>query len=145
MITITTLDPRVPSESAETLATFLHEHLDRYRDSMEDIHRALDYALSSHPCKGGTIYLARKGDALVGMLVMLHMPTAGFVPEHLLVYIAVDASLRGEGVGTQLMQAAIADTDGDIALHVEKDNPAQHLYERMGFSAAYVEMRYKKG
>jgi hypothetical protein len=25
------------------------------------------------------------------------------------------------------------------------DNPARRLYERMGFTADYIEMRYKKG
>ncbi|MGN6476242.1 MAG: hypothetical protein ACTHKV_03375 [Flavipsychrobacter sp.] len=42
------------------------------------------------------------------------------------------------------MNAAITQTDGDIALHVEPDNPARQLYEQLGFTNKYLEMRLKK-
>ena len=42
------------------------------------------------------------------------------------------------------MQKAIDYCKGDIALHVEADNPAKHLYEKMGFTNPYLEMRLKK-
>ena len=145
IITIEQYDKENPSLTLPALCDFLFTHLEKYGDSLEDITRAVDYATSRHPCKGGSIYLARKGDELVGALVMLRMPTSGFVPDNLLVYIAVDAAIRGEGIGGTLMQYAIKDTEGDIALHVDMDNPARRLYERMGFTADYIEMRYKKG
>ena len=69
---------------------------------------------------------------------------SGYIPENILVYIAVNKNQRGKGVGKQIMQKAIANTDGDIALHVEKDNPAKFLYEKMGFTNPYLEMRLKK-
>ncbi len=145
IIAIEHYDKDIPSLSLSEACTFLHTHLGNYGDSREDIVRAIEYATSSHPCRGGAIYLARNGgDALVGVLVMLRMPTAGFVPENLLVYVAVDSAIRGEGIGTKLMEHAIASTDGDIALHVDLDNPARRLYERMGFVTSYFEMRYKK-
>ena len=43
------------------------------------------------------------------------------------------------------MQKAIELTEGDIALHVDRDNPAIKLYERLGFTNPYLEMRLKKG
>jgi ribosomal protein S18 acetylase RimI-like enzyme len=39
------------------------------------------------------------------------------------------------------MNKAIELTEGDIALHVEKDNPARFLYEKVGFTNPYLEMR----
>ncbi|MEA1899074.1 MAG: GNAT family N-acetyltransferase, partial [Bacteroidota bacterium] len=32
---------------------------------------------------------------------------------------------------------------GNIKLHVEYDNPAKRLYERIGFTTKYAEMRYE--
>jgi ribosomal protein S18 acetylase RimI-like enzyme len=41
------------------------------------------------------------------------------------------------------MQEAMANTSGGVALHVEPDNPAKKLYERLGFTNKYLEMRYQ--
>ena len=42
------------------------------------------------------------------------------------------------------MQKATELTKGDIALHVEPDNPAKKLYEKLGFTNKYLEMRLSK-
>jgi ribosomal protein S18 acetylase RimI-like enzyme len=42
------------------------------------------------------------------------------------------------------MKQIIDHTDGDIALHVEPENPAKFLYEKFGFTNKYLEMRLKK-
>jgi ribosomal protein S18 acetylase RimI-like enzyme len=39
------------------------------------------------------------------------------------------------------MDMAIKMANGAIALHVEPDNPARKLYERIGFTNKYLEMR----
>jgi len=52
--------------------------------------------------------------------------------------------LRGQGVGKQLMEAALEEAHGNVALHVEPHNPAKRLYERIGFTNKYLEMRYEK-
>ncbi len=68
----------------------------------------------------------------------------GYIPENVLVYIAVHREARGQGVGKELMQKAIQFAQGDIALHVEPDNPAKYLYESVGFENPYLEMRFYK-
>lgn len=68
----------------------------------------------------------------------------GFIPENILVYIAVDANIRGKGIGKQLINEAISRVNGDVKLHVEYDNPAKNLYERLGFTNKYAEMRFTK-
>jgi ribosomal-protein-alanine N-acetyltransferase len=60
------------------------------------------------------------------------------------VYIATHNKYRGQGLGKKLMQGAIDFASGDIALHVEANNPAKFLYEKLGFTNPYLEMRLKK-
>jgi ribosomal-protein-alanine N-acetyltransferase len=57
------------------------------------------------------------------------------------VYIAVHEESRGSGLGKKMMQEVIEKAEGGIALHVEPDNPARRLYERLGFTSKYLEMR----
>jgi len=54
----------------------------------------------------------------------------------------VDPKSRGCGIGRKLIRQALSRCAGDIKLHVEYDNPAIRLYERLGFSSKYAEMRY---
>jgi [ribosomal protein S18]-alanine N-acetyltransferase len=70
---------------------------------------------------------------------------SGYIPEHVLVYVAVDEKHRGKGIGKQLIEKTIEECDGDISLHVEYDNPALDIYEHVGFKSKYAEMRYKQG
>lgn len=67
-----------------------------------------------------------------------------YIPENILVYIATHRDYRGKGLGKELMKIAINTTEGDIALHVDPDNPAIRLYEKLGFVNKYLEMRLKK-
>src|SRR5690554_1406674 len=126
------------------IADFLYAHLDQYGDPHEDIMKCLDYALDKAVDKGGYVVTARRDGKIVGVVVMNKTGMSGYIPENILVYIAVDASQRGRGLGKKLMSTAIGLANGGIALHVEPDNPARFLYEKLGFTNKYLEMRLKK-
>jgi GNAT superfamily N-acetyltransferase len=68
----------------------------------------------------------------------------GYIPENILVYIATHRDYRGKGLGKSLMKEAIDLAKGNIALHVEPNNPAKYLYEKLGFDNKYLEMRLNK-
>jgi len=129
----------------DALARFLHEHLEPFGDAPRDIRRGLDDALEDRPSPGGFVLLARMEARLAGVLVMLRTGMSGYVSENLLLFVAVDRALRGRGVGAALVRAAVERCDGDVKLHVEYDNPARRLYERLGFSSKYAEMRFVRG
>jgi len=118
--------------------------LEKDGDPMPHSQVASDYACSSHKGKGGFVVIARLKNEIVGAVVINQTGMSGYIPENILVYIAVNSEVRGMGIGHQLMQKAIDLAKGDIALHVEADNPARKLYERLGFTNKYLEMRLKK-
>jgi ribosomal-protein-alanine N-acetyltransferase len=121
------------------LVEFFHTTMKPYEDKPADIDRALAYAFD--PQRGGFLVLARLDGRLAGALLMLATGMSGYVPENLLVFVTVTPDLRGRGIGRRLIEHSIAQCSGSIKLHVEWDNPARRLYERVGFTTKYAEMR----
>lgn len=126
----------------EEFITFLFTHLDKFGDPKEDINKCLDYAFSENSAAGGFALAAFYEEKLVGALIMNKTGMSGYIPENILVYVAVGASYRGKGIGQQIVERSFKEAKGTIKLHVEYDNPAKRLYERMGFTTKYAEMRY---
>jgi len=128
----------------KALIDFLYTYLDRFRDDKSAIGKAIDYAFSEEPGKGGFVLLAMNKGVVEGALVMNYTGMDEYIPENILVYIAVNSYRRGKGIGKSLIESAFKVTKGNIALHVEYDNPAKKLYERLGFSSKYAEMRWQR-
>lgn len=123
---------------------FLYKHLDKYGDPKAHIRLAIEYACSSHKGKGGFVVVGRLEGKIVGAVVINQTGMTGYIPDNILVYVAVDGSVRGQGIGKQLMEKSLDMAKGDVALHVEPENPAKRLYERLGFTNKYLEMRFQK-
>lgn len=130
--------------SVDAISEFLFEHLQEYGDPKSQIISCLDFAMGINGGLGGFTVIATDGDKIIGVVIVNKTGMGGYIPENILVYIATHNSYRGKGVGKALMQEAIKQSEGDIALHVEKDNPARFLYEKLGFTNPYLEMRLKK-
>ena len=126
----------------QVIAEFLFTHLEEYGDKVADILKCIDYVMN--PEKGGNIIVGSDEDKIVGVVILNNTGMKDFIPENILVYIAVDNSQRGKGYGKKLMQKAIDTAEGNIALHVEPNNPAKGLYEKLGFTNKYLEMRLVK-
>ncbi|MGK0388392.1 MAG: ribosomal-protein-alanine N-acetyltransferase [Maribacter sp.] len=131
----------IPSDEKKKVANFLHEHLEQYGDELKDIIKAMNFALKETPSFGGFILVAKKDKKIVGATVVNRTGMSGYIPENILVYIAIHKNYRSLGIGKKVMQKAMEFAKGDIALHVEPDNPAKFLYEKLGFESKYLEMR----
>jgi len=126
--------------SVDEIASFLYQHLDQFGDPKTAILKCIDYVFE----RGGFITLGTIDNQLAGVIIMNDTGMSGYIPEYILVYVAVNKQWRGKSLGKQLMEAVIENADGNIALHVEPENPAKRLYERLGFTNKYLEMRLIK-
>ncbi len=131
-------------EEKTELVNFLYTHLEQYGDKKEDIEKAVNFALKESVSFGGFVLQGFWEDATACVVVVNQTGMDGYIPENILVYIATDKNLRGKGIGKAMMQKALGEAKGNIALHVEPDNPARYLYEKLGFTNKYLEMRYIK-
>ena len=132
------------TETENQILSFLFKHLDQYGDAKQDIQKAIDYVLKRKGRQGGLLLTATDEQKIIGAVVINQTGMEGYIPENILVYIATHYQYRGKGVGKKLMQLAVEQTEGNIALHVEPDNPAKKLYEKLGFTNKYLEMRLNK-
>ncbi|GJM31401.1 MAG: hypothetical protein DHS20C18_04020 [Saprospiraceae bacterium] len=135
---------KLTSIQSDKVVQFLYEHLQEYGDERPHIKMAIDYAMKEVSSPGGFVLVGAVEQDILGVVVVNKTGMSGYIPENILVYIAVHEDTRGKGVGKKLMKAAIKNSTGDIALHVEANNPALRLYEKLGFENKYLEMRLHK-
>lgn len=142
---IFTPENKASDKEKEAIVSFLFKHLDQYGDKKHDINKCLNFALQiDQGTMGGFVITYQVNNKLKGVTIVNKTGMSGYIPENILVYIAVHNSERGKGIGKKIMLKAIDFAEGDIALHVEPNNPAKFLYEKLGFVNKYLEMRLKK-
>lgn len=124
------------------IVEFLYKELEEFGDSKQAIEKSIRYSFSNEEGKGGFILMSYENNILASVLVMNKTGMKDYIPENILVYIATKKALRGKGIGKELIMYALSIAGGDIALHVEPNNPAKYLYEKIGFTNKYLEMRY---
>ena len=128
----------------QTIVDFFHITMKPYEDKPADIEAALDYAFSDSEYAGGFLMAAHYEENLAGALLMLNSGMRGYIPENILLFVTVNPEMRGQGIGAKLIKHCIGECAGDVKLHVDFDNPAKRLYERLGFQHCYAEMRFKR-
>jgi ribosomal protein S18 acetylase RimI-like enzyme len=92
---------------------------------------ALQHKHYTNVYAGADFLLIEKDNAPIGRIYVYRSPR-----EIQLMEISLIAELRGQGIGTTLLHELIDEaraSDCELTLHVELDNPAQRLYQRLGF------------
>lgn len=131
-------------EEKREIVDFLYTHLEQFGDKREDIEKAVNYAIKEGESFGGFVLRSFEEGELSSVVVVNKTGMNGYIPENILVYIATHNKFRGRGIGRCMMEQALIRAEGGVALHVEPDNPARRLYENLGFTNKYLEMRYTK-
>ncbi len=134
------------NEQKNEFIDFLFKHLDEFKDEKSAIEKCIRYTFNELNEKETSGFIVGIYDVnmLIGLSIINETGMREYIPENILVYIAIHKDYRGKGIGKILMNKVIEFSKGDIALHVEKDNPAKYLYEKLGFTNKYLEMRLKK-
>ncbi len=144
LIKVETLEQLKENIEVDDLANFVKKHMKPFHDPPEYTKKGIRDALTGVPDDGGFVILAYLDHELVGTLVMLSTGMDNYIPPYCLLFIGVNGDYRGLGIGQQIMDYALEEAGDNVYLHVDYDNPAKHLYERMGFLNSYAEMRYYK-
>lgn len=131
-------------EEKREIVDFLYTHLEQFGDKREDIEKAVNYAIKEGESFGGFVLRSFEEGEISSVVVVNKTGMNGYIPENILVYIATHNKFRGRGIGRCMMEQALKRAEGGVALHVEPDNPARRLYENLGFTNKYLEMRYTK-
>jgi len=103
-----------------------------------------DYAIKEVSSFGGFILVGSINETIVSIVVINKTGMKGYIPENILVYIATNKDYRGKGIGKTMMEETIKLANGSVALHVKPNNLAKYLYEKLGFTNKYLEMRLTK-
>ena len=83
---------------------------------------------------GATLDLVEVDGARAGRLYVHRGPSDIRIMD-----IALAPSFRGRGIGTGLLRDLMAEADASsrkLSIHVEMNNPARSLYDRLGFAVA---------
>lgn len=79
------------------------------------------------------VYIIKVKGKVAGFLQISHLTTWQLHLD----YIALSAVYRGRGIGTRVLQKFLTDVadknEYEVILEVRTDNPAYHLYQRLGF------------
>ena len=88
-----------PNESEKKeVIDFLFENLDQDGDPGKHIEKAIDYSTKAYSSFGGFTMLLQEQDIIKRAVVINRTGMSGYIPENILVYIAIDKSSRGEGL-----------------------------------------------
>ncbi len=102
------------------------------------------YAAKEIPGLGGYVFVLEENDEILGAVVVNRTGMNEYLSENILVYVAVKRECRGKGLGKKLIEHTIKYCKGDIAIHINKENPAINLFKDKGFKARNIEMRLER-
>jgi len=123
------------------LTNFLYEHSGLFRDSKSAIRKAILYAIKDIAGLGGYVFVIQKHHEILGVSVVNKTGMNEYIPENILVYIAVNKKYREKGVAKNLIEYIIKYCKGDISLFINKDNDVLKFFEANGFKERNIEMR----
>lgn len=131
-----------PAEKS-AVVSFLCEHNERVNKLQ--VRDAIEYAIKNKPSFGGFVLTIQQERQIIAAVVVNKTGMEGYNAKNLFVYVTFHKDYcMDERTIDYVMRNAIKHTDGEIALHIERDNPALQFYKKLGFKEQYLELRFDK-
>lgn len=142
-MTITTFDAfsRLSIIDISRISNFLYKNSGDFKDTKSAIRKSIMYAAKEVAGLGGYVFVMENKDEIVGAIVVNRTGMNEYLAENILVYMAVKEAYRGKGIAEKLIAYTKSYCKGDIAIHVNKENPVIELFEKQGFKPRNIEMR----
>ncbi len=125
------------------IVRFIRENAGHDRYTAEEITEAVECAVKERPSFGGFILTAIRDGEMLGVVVVSHTGTENVMPRHRLTLLAIDQRYRQNGVAHGLIEKAVEQSGGDLALQLPAEDEQAGFFEKMGFQKRFVEMRFK--
>ncbi|TNJ42118.1 GNAT family N-acetyltransferase [Tamlana fucoidanivorans] len=132
---------RLSTMNINQITNFLHKYSGDFKDSKFGIRKSIMYAAKEIPGIGGYVLVIEDATDIVGAAVVNKTGMKDYIPENILVNLAIKPSYRGKGIAKTLIRQLKSYCKGSIALHINPENPAIALFKKEGFKVANIEMR----
>lgn len=118
------------------IITSVNKWLNEFTDPICEIEEAYANAVEK-----GFVIAAFNNNEICGIGIVVDLGFKHFATKYHLAYIATSDKIEGSGIATMILNEAVDLSEGNISLHVERNNlGAIKLYEKMGFKDYYSRM-----
>ncbi len=124
------------------LVAFLSENTENGQFSAHEVMEAVECAVKERPSFGGFILTLEEEKQMLGAAVVSCTGMESMNPRHRLMLLGVAKSHRHNGVAKKLIDKAIAQAGGDLSIQLLPGNGEVAFFEKLGFKAKYVDMRW---
>lgn len=131
---------RMSGRDMDRVVQFLNREIDPKSDTEGAILKSIQYAIKDRAGLGGYVFEMLDQNDTIGVAVVNRTGMADYMPENILVYIAIRKDRQKSGFGTKLLDYALEHCEGEVMLHLEEKDSASGFFEKVGFRTQYREM-----
>ncbi|MCB0663828.1 MAG: hypothetical protein KDC24_13865 [Saprospiraceae bacterium] len=118
---------------------FLEQHIGV---SKAKIQMAVEYAIKDCPSFGGLILVVTQAEEPVAVAIIHKAGANGHQAKHTLAYYAISEKFQTEEFVSDFFDKLINLSNGDLAMHLDANDPVLGVFQKMGFQQHRVEYRF---
>lgn len=131
---------RMSGRDMDRVVQFLNREMDSFSDSEGAILKAVQYAVKDRAGLGGYVFEMFDESETIGVAVVNRTGMEEYMPDNILVYLAIKSDRQKLGFGSQLLDYALDHCEGEVMIHISEQNPAFNFFKKVGFKSQYQEM-----